>query len=86
MYKYYLFVEGLPIKAKTFGTRKAAEAYMYKICKSNSLQISCTECDKHERMYTVSNEKHINQRHNQIRTDRTDQAMAGAGGSGGKRY
>ena len=37
MYKYYLFVEGLPIKAKTFGTRKAAEAYMHEICKLNSL-------------------------------------------------
>ena len=55
MYKYYLFVEGLPIKAKTFGTRKAAEVYMHEICKANSLQISCTECDKHERMYAVTN-------------------------------
>ena len=60
MYKYYLFVEGLPIKAKTSGTRKAAEAYMHEICKLNSLQISCTECDKHERMYAATNKKHIN--------------------------
>ena len=60
MHKYYLFVEGLPIKAKTFGSRKATEAYMHEICKSNSLQISCTECDKHERMYAVTNKKHIN--------------------------
>ena len=33
---------------------------MHEICKSNSLQISCTECDKHERMYAATNKKHIN--------------------------
>lgn len=60
MHKYYLFVEGLPIKAKIFSTRKDAEAYMHEICRLNSLQISCAECDRHERMYTVANKKHIN--------------------------
>lgn len=60
MHKYYMFVEGLEVKPKEFDTRRAAEAYMQEICYKNKVQISCIECDKHERVYTATNKERIN--------------------------
>lgn len=52
-HKYYVYATGIDnFKAKSFNTRKDAEAYMHQVCSYNSIAVECTECDKHERKYS----------------------------------
>ncbi len=51
-HRYYLYSTGTTLKAKYYTTRKEAEIAMHEYCSKNSIQVECTEQDKHERKYT----------------------------------
>ena len=51
-HEYYVYADGVDCKPAYFLTRKEAEIYMNNYASSHSIQLECTECDKHERKYS----------------------------------